>query len=164
VAAVRPLRPLEAAAGVAIAGSILAVAVPTFVRNLHASRLVEPLDGLGRLAAHATAYAAARPAVHAYPETVPLTPAEVPRGQPAVDPAGTWDAPTWRLLDFSFTEAHSYSFAFESQNAPGRAVFRAVAHGDLDGDGLTSTFEITGESKDGAEPVTFLLESSREVE
>ncbi|HVU05366.1 MAG TPA: hypothetical protein VHE30_26645 [Polyangiaceae bacterium] len=160
----RPLSPLEAASGVSLLGSVLAVFIPTFASNLHASRLVEPVDGLGRIAARATALATMQPAVTAYPETVPLTPEHVPRGAPAADPPGTWDAPTWRLLRFSFSEPHSYAFAFESHDAPGVAAFRAVAHGDLDGDGLPSTFEITGESRDGALPITRPMESSREVE
>jgi hypothetical protein len=29
------------------------------------------------------------------------------------------------------------------------STFRAQAHGDLDGDGITSTFEVTGRSVDG---------------
>jgi type IV pilus assembly protein PilA len=162
--ALRQLSPLEAASGISIIGSVLAVAAPAFVKNLHASRLVEPVDGLARIAARATAFAASRPAERAYPEPAPLTPAVVPRADPVTDPAGTWDHPTWRLLDFSFSVPHSYSFSFESHNAPGRGVFRAVAQGDLDGDGLRSTFEVTGESRDGAHPVTFPLESTREVE
>lgn len=160
----RVLSPVEAAALLSLGGSVLAVAVPAFVRNLHASRLVEPVDGLNRIAARATALAAAEPPEAAYPETVPLTPTEVPRGAARLDAPGTWNHATWRMLDFSFTVPHSYSFSFESQNAPGRAVFRAVAHGDLDGDGLLSTFEVSGESKDGVAPTTFPMESRREVE
>jgi hypothetical protein len=164
IRAVRPLSALEAASGISILGSVLAVAAPTFVKNLHASRLIEPIDGLNRIAARATSLAAAEPAESAYPESTTLTPERVPRGSPATDPAGTWETPTWRLLDFSFSTPHSYSFAFESRNAPGDARFRAVAHGDLDGDGLLSTFEVTGESKDGMTPTIANIESRREVE
>jgi hypothetical protein len=161
---VRSLSPVEAAAAVAIAGSILAVAVPAFVRNLHASRLVEPLDGLNRIASQATAMAAARPAAIAYPAGVGLTPDQVPRGEAMLDPPGTWDHPTWRTLGIEWTVPHHYSFAFLSENSPGTALFEARAHGDLDGDGVFSTFEIAGESKDGREPVIYPIESYREVE
>ena len=149
---------------VAIAGSVLATALPVFVRNLHASRLTEPVDGLGRIAARATVLAASRAAESAYPATVGLTPAEVPRGQRVLDPSGTWAHPTWRELEFEWTVPHSFSFAFESHHAPGLAVFRSRAHGDLDGDGVLSTFQISGQSKDGAEPITFPMEVYREVE
>ncbi|HVW25798.1 MAG TPA: hypothetical protein VHC69_10530 [Polyangiaceae bacterium] len=160
----RALTPLEAASGFSILGSVLAVAIPAFVRNVHASRLVEPIEGLNHIAARAAAIAASEPAETAYPESVGLTPEQVPRGGAVTDPPGTWDNPTWRLLGVEYTTAHSYSFAFESRDAPGKATYRAVAHGDLDGDGLLSTFEVSGESSDGSEPITSPMESRREVE
>src|SRR5262249_51819081 len=111
-----------------------------------------------------TVLAAGRPAEFAYPPSVDQTPADVPKGKAVLDPPATWERPTWRLLDFSFGVPHSYSFAFESHDTPGHATFYAVSHGDLDGDGLESTFEISGESKDGVEPVVFPMESHREIE
>jgi hypothetical protein len=161
---VRPLSPVEAAVAVAIAGSVLATALPAFIKNLHASELVEPIDGLGRIASRATALSASRALEVAYPESVPLTPAEVPAKTQVQDPPGTWDHPTWRALDFSFTVPHSFSFAFDSKNAADVSVFLAKAHGDLDGDGSLSTFEISGETRAGGEPTIGQLEMYREIE
>jgi hypothetical protein len=161
---VRSLSPVEAAVCVAVAGSVLAVGVPAFVRNLRASHLAEPLDGLARIAATASAKAQGQPVESAYPETVGLTPAAVPEGEPAVDPPGTWQHPTWQHLGFSFSEAHSYSFAFDSERDKGVARFRATAHGDLDGDGELSEFSVAGEVRPGEEPRTFSVEMRREVE
>jgi hypothetical protein len=160
----RPLTAVETAAAIALGGSLLAVTVPAFVRNLHASRLAEPIDGLNRIATRATAIAAGRPAAIAYPDTVGLTPSTVPSGKRVLDPPGTWDHPTWRRLDFEFTVPHAFSFGFESHAAKGNANFRAVAHGDLDGDGVLSTFALGGESRDGSEPTVTPLEVTREVE
>ena len=160
----RALTPVETAVAVAIGGSLLAVMVPAFVRNVHASRLAEPLEGLTRIATRATALAAGRPAEMAYPATVELTPSSVPRGQRKVDPPGTWSHPTWRRLDFEFTVPHAFSFEFESHNRKGLATFRARAHGDLDGDGVLSTFELGGQSKDGGQPVVTPLEVVRAIE
>lgn len=160
----RSLTPVEAAIFVAVAGSLLATALPAFVRNLHASRMVEPIDGLNRIATRATALAAGRAAHAAYPASVGLTPESVPRGERVTDPPGTWEHPSWRELEFSWSVPHSYSFAFESDNAPGFATFSARAHGDLDGDGITSTFELSGESRDGSQPVVGPMEVTREVE
>ncbi len=160
----RSVTPVEAAVGVAIAGSLLATAVPAFLENLHASRLAEPLDVLQRIAARATHLASGRPAIGAYPESAPLTPARVAAGDAAQDPAGTWDHPTWRELGVSFEGPHSFSFAFDSRNAEGFATFAATAHGDLDGDGVLSTFRISGESRDGKEPLTHPMDIDREVE
>jgi hypothetical protein len=155
---------VEAALCVAIGGSVLAVGVPAFIRNLHASRLVEPMNGLQHIAQRALILAEERPAGSAFPESVGLTPAEVPRGAPVLDPPGTWDKPTWQALQFGFTEAHSYSFAFESENKLGVARFSARARGDLDGDGQLSEFSVAGEARDGARPVSFAIEMTREVE
>jgi hypothetical protein len=194
---------VEVAALIAVGGSVLAVMLPTFVENLHASRLTEPLDTLNRLATRATALAAGRPAEAAYPESTGLTPSQVPRGELVTDPPGTWEHPTWKRLGIAFDVPHAFSFEFDSHNAAGaggegdagaapsagaiaptaaplpgvapapagsaggetdRATFRAVAHGDLDGDGSLSTFEIRGESRDGSEPVVSALTMSREVE
>ncbi len=160
----RSVTPLEAAVAVAVAGAVLATALPAFVRNLHASKLVEPIDGLGRIATRATALAAGRPVESAYPESVPLTPAEVPAGVRVTDPPGTWDHPTWRALEFGFTVPHSFSFAFESGGSPEQAAFRARAHGDLDGDGSLSELSISGQSRAGSEPTVSPMELYREVE
>lgn len=190
---------VEVAATIAVGGSVLAVTLPAFFDNLHASRLTEPLDTLGRIGMRATALAAGRPAEAAYPESVALTPAQVPRGELVVDPPGTWAHPTWRRLGLAFDAPHAYSFEFESHNAGAeaaggagavsaptasaargspasppaavsaspsddKATFRAVAHGDLDGDGSLSTFEIRGEYREGSEPVVFPITMSREIE
>lgn len=148
----------------AIGGSVLAVGVPAFVRNLHASRLVEATDGLAHLAARAQAYAEGQPASTAYPDDAELTPKEVPRGEPVLDPPGTWSHATWRALEFGFSEPHWYSFEFDSNNRLGVARFTARARGDLDGDGQHSELSLSGEARDGAASVTYPLEMKREVE
>jgi hypothetical protein len=141
---VRPLSVLELAAIFAIGGSMLAAAVPSFVSNLHASRMAEPVDALGRLSASAIAASQGKPTASAFPESAPLTPSTIAAGVQVSDPPGTWDHPTWRALGFAWDTPHAYSFAFESRNGPERAVFSARAEGDLDGDGVTSSFEMDG--------------------
>lgn len=148
----------------AVGGSVLAVMVPAFARNVHASRLAEPVDGLGRIAARATALAAGRPMAYAYPPSVGLTPGRVPAGQRETDLPGTWENPTWSSLDFRFTNPHSFSFVFESKNGEVRAEFEARAHGDLDGDGSLSTFSLGGSVESGGEPEVGSLMVYREVE
>ena len=143
----RGLTAVEVAIGVAIVGSILAVAVPAFVRDLHASRLVEPVEGLHRIGVNAIAYAQGRPPVQAFPPSAPLTPSAPAKGSATADPPGSWDTPTWRALDFRPAAdgvAHSFAFRFDSELSAARSAFVARAHGDLDGDGILSTFEISG--------------------
>jgi hypothetical protein len=158
----RSLSPIEGALVIAVTGSVLAVAVPEFVRGLHASRLAEPVDGLKRIAASAVSLAAAG---SAFPPSVQLTPTEVPRGVRADDPNGVWEHPTWRALGFGFDHPHAFSFSFESSQSPGGvAHFRATAHGDLDGDGVVSTFEVEGEADANGARVLPGMYIDREVE
>ena len=151
----RPFAPLEVAIAFALVGSLVAIAVPTFVREVHASRLVEPVEGLERLGASAIAYAqenAATVGAPAFPPSTPLTPASPPRGHCEVDPPNAWDSPTWMALGFRPVPAgtpHCFAFAFDSVLSPAKSTFRAHAHGDLDGDGVSSTFEVTGRSIEG---------------
>lgn len=146
------LSPVEAAVAFAILGSLVAVAVPSFVQQVHASRLVEPVQGLERLGAAAIAYAKAHPVAQGFPASAPMTPAAPPRGRCEADPPDAWNHPSWRVLDFQPAPAgaaHCFAFAFDSDVSSARAAFRAHAHGDLDGDGITSTFEIRGHYVDG---------------
>ena len=141
----RTFTPVELAIGAAILGSLLAVAVPAFSRDLHASRFVEPTDGLARLGESAVAYAEAN---ERFPDSAPLTPSVPPRGTKTVDAPGTWDGPTWRALSFRPSAEgvpHAYAFSFES--SAGGTTFVAQARGDLDGDGVLSTFEIRGHAR-----------------
>jgi len=144
---------VEIAAGFAILGSLVAVAVPTAVREMHASRLVEPAEGLAAIAQGAVMYATGRSVADAFPHSVGLTPSSPPRGKLQADPPGTWSDPTWRALgfpipgsgfDFAAGEPHAFAFSFDSVSGAARSTFVGAAHADLDGDGTLSTFEIRG--------------------
>jgi hypothetical protein len=156
----RGVTPVEAAIAFAIFGAILAVAVPAFIRELHGSRFVEPVAGLERMSAGAIAHAEAHPTGNAFPETAPLTPPVVPRAHREVDPPNVWDTPTWKALGFRAAPEgtpHAYAFGFTStaptqQTTGAPSQFIAHAHGDLDGDGVTSTFEVRGHAASAAGP------------
>ncbi|CAN5356743.1 hypothetical protein BH09MYX1_BH09MYX1_62320 [soil metagenome] len=143
---------LEAAIGLSLVGSLLAIFVPTYVKGLHGSRLVEATDALNALGEHAVAGAKGKATLDAFPPTVALTPSVVPRGKPVVDEPGTWEQPTWIALDFHavpYGVAHSFAFSFSCKSADDVSSFVAQAHGDLDCDGVTSTFEIRGTASGG---------------
>jgi hypothetical protein len=142
---------IELSAAFAVGGSLLAVAVPAFFRNLSASKLSEPIDGLDRMVVSAVAYAASHPQEISFPPPAPLTPAQVPRGVRALDPPEAWEHLTWKSLNFRFTEPHAFSFKFDSELDPATQAtrFTAAARGDLDGDGTLSTFEVRGERLPG---------------
>jgi hypothetical protein len=161
---VRSLSAVETVAVIAVIGSVVAATVPAFVSNLRASHLAEPVDALNQLSTHAALYAVGRPVDLAFPATVGLTPSQVPAGHRMVDPPGTWDHPTWRRLDFRMNGPHGFAYEFESQNTAAVANFVVRAHGDLDGDGVTSTFEISGDSRASELPRVGELRVVREVE
>jgi hypothetical protein len=148
----------------AIVGSVLAVFIPSFVKNVHASRLAEPLEGLHHIATWASIQAAGYPTELAYPGSVDRSPQQVPAGDAARDPEGTWSHPTWKLLGFRKDDPHYYSFEFESLNSETGAHFTARSFGDLDGDGELSRFELFGETQPGKHPEVYSVRMYREVE
>ncbi|HKY37385.1 MAG TPA: hypothetical protein VJN18_15690 [Polyangiaceae bacterium] len=160
----RPLAPVEAALAFSLVGSLLALTIPAFLRNLHASKMSEALVGLERISARAVSLADGAPQTSAYPASAPLTPESVPRATLVSDPPGTWNHPTWRLLGFGLEVPHAYSFRFDAENGPEVSRFTATAHGDLDGDGVLSTFQISGTVRPAQPPERGVLEVSREVE
>ena len=144
----RRFTPIEIAIAIAVTGAVCAVAIPAFVSNVHGSRFVEPTDGLDRIGKSALAFAEAN---GHFPDSAPLTPPVPPRGKKEADPPGTWDTPAWKALDFRPAPEgvpHAYAFSYESNGTS----FTAQARGDLDGDGVTSLFEIKGILKPGEKP------------
>lgn len=163
----RGVTPVEAAVSFAVVGSVLAVSVPAFFRELSASRFVEPVNGVQKIGELAVAYAHDRQPAQAFPPSAPLTPPAVPRGTREVDPPGAWDQPTWKELGFRPVAdgvPHAFACGFDSASraasasvnggpslsaVPAQSTFVAHAHGDLDGDGITSTFEVRGHDEGG---------------
>ncbi len=68
----------------------------------------------------------------------------MPSGARIVDTAGAWDTPTWQALAFAIDDPHWYSYQYDSSGVGSNAMFTARAVGDLDGDGVLSTFERSG--------------------
>lgn len=118
-------------------GVMAAVAIPSFVRYLRAAKQTEAVARLEYLCRRTQAYAAQTGAL---PPSAPRTPADVPRGVRVVDAPGTWTAPTWQALAFDLTAPHYYSYEFVSDGTS----FAVRAYGDLDGNGVESTFERQG--------------------
>ncbi|HVY46088.1 MAG TPA: hypothetical protein VHB21_09425, partial [Minicystis sp.] len=74
---------------------------------------------------------------------------------------------TWKCLGFGFDRPHAFAFQFDSAHDPATGLMRfaATAHGDLDGDGVVSTFEVQGAHAPG-QPARVLpgMYIEREVE
>lgn len=148
----RGVTPVQTAALIALVGSLVAVAVPTFLRTVRRSKMAEASTELERLHARVAAYYAATHGPGAKTHCVPIAAGPTPE-TPSVDPvqvtfAGSeGDAPNaWKALGYEPMGPirFSYSFAPERTDCDGRAsgvlaVLRA--EGDLDGDGNRSLFE-----------------------
>jgi hypothetical protein len=100
------------------------------------------------LARAAAEYIAAQPPLDAggpFISSVPRTPTPI-RSECAPDPAGTWGTTAWTSLGFGFAagESHRYSYELDAIGVGNTAQFTARAIGDLDNDGVYSTFEVSG--------------------
>lgn len=160
----RGIGAVQVALLVSLLASLLCIFVPEFVRNLHASKLAEALDGLSAISGSATMLGASLPPEIALPESAPRTPRDVPAGRRVTDPPGTWQHPTWRTLGYRIEGPHCFSFSFESGVAASSAYFVASAYGDLDGDGELSRLSVFGDVAGGKGPVVYPVQMDREVE
>lgn len=158
---------VQIAVGIGLTGSLLCIAVPSFIENLRASKLSEPVANLRTIVSGAITYGGKHDGETSLPPSVELTPKDVPKGVTVVDPKGTWDHLTWRALGFGLTEAHAFSYQFGMKYDPiaAKTSFEVTAHGDLDGDGSLSTFSVFGEkTRDGGTRALSGMYVDREVE
>ncbi len=127
---------VEGAITVSVVACTLAAVVPACVRAIRMSRTAEATENLELIArgwvAHGNDPGVTLP--------TPLTPPLVPRGAPVADPAGTWDHPTWRAVGFAIPESEPHWYAYRIDTRDGGREVVAFAHGDLDGDGVVSTY------------------------
>ena len=53
-----------------------------------------------------------------------------------------WSASPWRELRFSIVQPQCYQYSFEAEGAGATAKALVIAEGDLDGDGMRSTYSL----------------------
>lgn len=152
---------LQVATAIVVFGTALGVIGVGCWRALRFSRGAEATEYLQRLSDGAAAATHESPAIAL--SSAPLTPAEVPRGAPVSDPPGTWDHPSFKAAHFKIEEPHWYSYQLDVPLDATKPA-RAIAHGDLDGDGVTSTFERTIRRASTGWEVTPELRVVRELE
>jgi type II secretory pathway pseudopilin PulG len=124
---------------VTVVGILSAVAVPAFMKYMRKAKTTEATQGIKRIYDGARAYYLEH---HKMPRSVPLTPgeAECCKSGAGECPAGSVDWKAWKDLGFSVDGPTHYAYALDA-DATG---FTARAIGDLDCDGIYSTFEIAG--------------------
>lgn len=88
-------------------------------------------------------------------------------GPGAYDSALFSDNPVWNALNFQQDQAHYFHYNFRWRNLPegfGGCQFTAQAFGDLDGDGVFSTYERSGAADENGVNLAAGLYIDREVE
>ena len=163
--------------GIALALSILAVFIPTFLREVRMSHTAEAAEMLQQMHLGAAAYYATpqlvegheqRHCLPAHAGPAPREPRQNARNYDFFDDE-TPDAATWRVLTFRSERSVRYSYVFSPSEsgcdlrAPdGTYLVSYRAHGDLDGDGVQSLFERRDTSEDGAlVPIGIYFERDR---
>ena len=153
---------LEAVGGaLPVVGVLASVAVPAFIKYMRRSKTTEAIAQIERIRRGAIHYFST-PKVTATGEKVPCSlPPSVgptPDGSPCDHPgeqypanAPGWDDPTWKSLGVGMDGPHRYRYQFESNGLTGAdAAFTISAYGDLDCDGIWSTFQRTGHGTPGS--------------
>lgn len=144
---------IEAALLVCLLGVVLAVFVPTFLRRVRTNKIVEASELLQVMSQRANAYYDTSWSSlnrHCLPPSAGPTPRAPTVDSHDVDffSTETDGHATWEALDFQPDRPVRFSYSFEPvangcalgrNSEPTPIVFRA--EGDLDGDGVRSTFE-----------------------
>lgn len=151
IARAEPRTALQVCALLSIAGTLVAVGWTTFREELSRARTTEAVDRLAILYRSSATYwelalerSEGAVVARTFPPSAPLTPSRVPPGQRLADPPDSWNQPTWRTLGFSLSEPHFFAYEYRSDGVESAAGFTARALGDLDGNGIYSTYERAG--------------------
>jgi prepilin-type N-terminal cleavage/methylation domain-containing protein len=146
---------LELMIVVAIIGILAAVAIPSFMKYIYKARTGEARTHLEKLGAGARTYylderyvgTNITPVPRQFPESIGTTPALscCLQGGKCIAESTQWDDPVWAALHFAVSDPHYFRYEFVSEGIMSEAKFTGRAYGDLDCDGIESTFEIQGE-------------------
>lgn len=138
---------------VSIIGVLAALAIYGVARYLKHSKTAEATSNLGSIETGARQqYQRETPFagddnkfVHTFCPTTTLTPATVPMASKVKSAPSDWNQAGWTCLKFNVDSPQFYAYKYESNSATGTdAMYTATANGDLDGNGVKSTFELTG--------------------
>ena len=142
----------------ALAAVLSAVGMYALARYVRHAKTVEAASSVNRIASNAVEFydtsdgtqpAAANPAaVHAMRHFPPSAASPVPsdeltvRGHRYQSNLADWSVSPWRELHFSMVEPQSYRYQFVAEGAGATAKATVSAEGDLDGDGIRSTYAL----------------------
>jgi hypothetical protein len=128
-----------------VPGVVAAVAIPAFMRNARKAKTVEATTLVKRLYDGAHAYYEEGGSKRFPGPSASATPAGPCCGHPGdkcSPDASLWSKDPWKSLGFSVDDPHYYRYEYDV-SGDGKS-FSARALGDLDCDGVYSTFELVG--------------------
>jgi prepilin-type N-terminal cleavage/methylation domain-containing protein len=132
---------------VGIIGLLAAIAMPSFIFNLRRAQTTEAMMNIRKMYDGAVAYfvadhpdAAGVNQPHTFPPNDGPTPSTIPHGTKVLVPAVAWDTPGWAALGFYIRDYQRYSYSFVAQGQEGGATASLIAQGDLNGNGIPSTY------------------------
>lgn len=139
---------VELMIAVAIIGMLAALALPAFVSYIRTSKTSEAMGNLRKIYEGEIAYyfttKSTRAGVAITPQFMqcPSTPDTPPAG---IKVSGDWSVASWEGIQFSQDSPVYFSYTADTAGTGTTSSFTARAEGDLDGDGISSLFERTGE-------------------
>lgn len=132
---------------VAIIGVLAAIAIPSFMKYIRRSKTSEAVMNLRKMYDGAVAYylsehadASGTMIARQFPTSAPLTPATPPPAKRVNTAPADWKVGGWVALDFMVSDAQFFSYQFDAKGSPAHDA-SMIAHGDLNGNGVWSTFE-----------------------
>jgi type II secretory pathway pseudopilin PulG len=142
----------------ALAAVLSAIGMYALARYVRHAKTVEAASSVAALATSAGEYynnsdatqpaGAAPSAVHAMRHFPPSATTPVPfdevsvRGHRYQSNLADWSASPWRELRFSIVQPQCYQYSFASEGAGATAKALVTAAGDLDGDGIRSSYSL----------------------
>ena len=156
---------------VAIVGVLAVLAVYGVRKYLANAKTAEARNSLGQLAKDAAAAverekgttAVLQPTstsalMRSFCDSASLVPSSVPQAQKYQSSKADWNTGSaisgWQCLKFSLEEPQYYAYTYNVPASGGTSAnsggFTAQAYGDLNGDGVTSTFTVQGSAFSGA--------------
>ncbi len=142
-----------------LAAVLSAIGMYALARYVRHAKTVEAVSSVTTLAGAAADYyntsdatqpsGADSKAVHAMRHFPPKSTVAVPEEAKSVSGKryqsnlADWASSPWRELRFSIVQPQCYQYSFDAEGAGAGAKATVLAQGDLDGDGVTSSFSLT---------------------
>jgi type IV pilus assembly protein PilA len=148
---------------VAIIGVLAAVAIPAFMKYIRKSKTTEAVENVKKIYEGARSYymeeSNSRGSITPIAKQFPLGDAGASAGpspgansccgaagdkcDPNIDRT-IWDTDGWNALKFSMDDPHYFWYSYDADGTDVASQFTARANGNLDCDGVYSTYEMVG--------------------